>query len=398
MHERHYYYKQDFFLRFGGVASAPRKTSIYERPSTYKPVSSSSSSSSAAATKPGTSYGAGGARYRSSTLERSKNVGGGGDGANGGSVFGGSSTVGRKKSNLVLHHNPHQPFGATTAAAAAAPTSPTTSPTSTMPGLRRRSSITDLNGSLELNGALSNSSSNLNNLNGLDDIVVINGGGGSSKYKPASRSNSRNLFEIMGGGGLNGVGAHPHQVERESKYDAYSKRISETLARHGKQDGGSGSGGGSGILRIVEDGDGDSADDAEGFGSSSNSHRWRRRMEEEESRERREFAARQAVEVMSRSTSPQPCVDRGRRTRISRSTEPQELGHFLSSTSSRKGSSGAGRRGRPPRLVDSSAQTDPTAEFPLLTCTDRKVRPSASFDYYARVKRSLQEMPAEVSR
>ncbi len=306
--------------------------------------------------------------------------------------------MGRKKGNLVLHHNSHQPFGTTkgTVAVEAIPTSPATSPTSTMCGLSRRSSITDLNGSLELNGTLSNSSSNLSTLKGPDN-VVIDGGGGISKYKPASRSNSRNLFEIMSGNGVNGADSHHHQMGRESKYNAYSKIISERLARHSKQNGDSSGGGNDGILHIVEDGDCGTSDNAEGFSSSSNSHRWRRRLEEEESRERRKFAARQAVMVASRSTSPQPCADRGRRTRISKSIEPQELGHFLASIS-RKGLSNASCHVRPPRLADSLVQTDPTEEFPLLTCTDRKVRPGTSFDYYARVKRSLQEMPAEVSR
>ncbi len=54
------------------------------------------------------------------------------------------------------------------------------------------------------------------------------------------------------------------------------------------------------------------------------------------------------------------------------------------------------KRSRPPKLADSSAQTAETEEFPRLTCTERKVRPSASFDYYSRVKKSLQEIPAEV--
>ena len=54
------------------------------------------------------------------------------------------------------------------------------------------------------------------------------------------------------------------------------------------------------------------------------------------------------------------------------------------------------KRSRPPKLAESSAQTAETEEFPRLTCTERKVRPSASFDYYSRVKKSLQEIPAEV--
>ena len=95
--------------------SGPRKNSVYERPSTYKPVSSAASNF-------------GGARYRSSTLERSSNVGGVNGVLGGGGAGGGSATVGRKNSTSGLH----KPFGAV------APTSPTspTSPT-TVPSLRR---------------------------------------------------------------------------------------------------------------------------------------------------------------------------------------------------------------------------------------------------------------------
>ncbi len=174
------------------------------------------------------------------------------------SVVFGSSTVGRNgigssSSNGAPSYP--QPFGSTV------PKSPPTSPPNvpTYPSLRRyvtahkkeegdlllwpdtglpfplrRDSITDLsNGTSSgyasaLNGSLSTSNSNLASLNGLDDPLAASSSSAASKYKPASRSNSRNLFEsIMGNGGMGmalaAAGLGGNAGERESKYDAYSR-------------------------------------------------------------------------------------------------------------------------------------------------------------------------------
>ncbi len=87
--------------------------------------------------------------------------------------------------------------------------------------------------------------------------------------------------------------------------------------------------------------------------------------------------------MVSRATSPQPDPEKQKRTRVARSTEPVDV------------SRGA-RRSRPPRLVESACQTEVTTEFGPLTLTLRKVMPSESFDYFDKVKKSLQELPKKV--
>ena len=110
------------------------------------------------------------------------------------------------------------------------------------------------------------------------------------------------------------------------------------------------------------------------YGSS-----WRRRLEVEDV---------ERVSVISCSTSPQPDVTKQVRTRIARSTEPAECER---------------RRSRKARMYDASCQTDLLDEYGTLENHLKeeaekakvKVVTSPSFDYFSRVKQTLDEATNE---
>lgn len=191
----------------------------------------------------------------------------------------------------------------------------------------------------------------------------LNGVGVERLYKPASRSNSRNLFDSLRStdSGYSTTAASPYSTVQRDQSDsnqdrlsAYSKRVSETLARHGALEPES-----TKRNSIVESED-----------SQSNSH-WRRRFEQEKEDE----PQRNLTYVISRSTSPSPYSDRARRTRITRSTEPVETYQ---------------RRSRRPRTLEASVQTLSTEEYGNLASV-LNPKSTNEFDYYAMVKKSLAE-------
>eukprot|EP00095_Tigriopus_kingsejongensis_P007677 maker-scaffold156_size297567-snap-gene-1.36 protein:Tk07677 transcript:maker-scaffold156_size297567-snap-gene-1.36-mRNA-1 annotation:"fh1 fh2 domain-containing protein 3-like" len=286
--------RSSVFDRFGG-----RNNSIFERPSTYG--SSPASTSNA------------GSRYRSSTLERP---------TDGGYT---SNRLGNGTSTTSLT----TPFGASSN------------------GNSSLSSYSRLdNGDTGLNGSLSTSSTSLANL------------GGDRQYKPASRSNSRNLFDSLRStdSGYSTTAASPYstvQRDGEDRLSAYSKRVSETLARHGALE--SEAEKRNSIIETDE---------------PQSQSQWRRKLEQEE-----EEKLRNLTYVISRATSPHLATDRQRRTRITRSTEPVETFQ---------------RRSRRARTCNAIAQTQSTLEFGSLASV---LRPKATqeFDYYARVKQALAD-------
>jgi hypothetical protein len=79
-----------------------------------------------------------------------------------------------------------------------------------------------------------------------------------------------------------------------------------------------------------------------------------------------------------RGTSPQPDIEREKRSRIARTTEAFELSF---------------RRSRPPRMITIAIQTASTSEYGPLTIIHRKVMPSSNFDYYDMVKKNIELKP-----
>ena len=82
--------------------------------------------------------------------------------------------------------------------------------------------------------------------------------------------------------------------------------------------------------------------------------------------------------IYLRATSPQPDATKQKRTRIARTTEGVET---------------VQRRSRPPRMTDAACQTITIPEFDTILEMKRKVKPSPSFDYFARLKQSLESAP-----
>ena len=85
-----------------------------------------------------------------------------------------------------------------------------------------------------------------------------------------------------------------------------------------------------------------------------------------------------------RATSPQPDPSKQKRTRIARTTEGVEAA--------------AHRRSRPPRLADAACQTITVPEYETIQEMKRKVKPSPSFDYFARLKKSMESAPIHAQR
>ena len=111
------------------------------------------------------------------------------------------------------------------------------------------------------------------------------------------------------------------------------------------------------------------------YGSS-----WRRRLDEDDIIK---------VSLTSTSTSPNPDSAKQVRSRIARPTCPVEVEH---------------RKSKKPRTIDVSLQTDLTEEFGTLAdhlrAEEEKHRrqaaeKAAKFDYFARVKKSIEAAPAE---
>ena len=193
----------------------------------------------------------------------------------------------------------------------------------------------------------------------------LTNGFGDRKYKSASRSNSRSLFESFGDlGSTNGFGLD----QKTSKIDAYARKITETLARHGAS--------------LEPDTRSNDSGYSDSIAPTPNANSlWRKRLEAEEDQEKNDFLAKCGpVWMVSRATSPQTDADKQKRSRIARTTEPFEF---------------VLKRSRPPRMISIAIQTDRTKEYGELTLTHRKVMPSNSFDYYATVKKSIQEIPVE---
>ena len=247
-----------------------------------------------------------------------------------------------------------------------------------------------------INGSLPSSSNRLS-----DNVGYL-----SPTSRTASRSNSKNIYDLMGsnnGDNSNNGSSTPTTSrfsgtnspfstfprsassnngdnDKSDYLNAYSKRVSETLARHGALEEQSSANNGSD--NIYSSNRRNSSVIETPFGDTSNgSSSWRQRLEADE-RKMSNGRERPCIYVTSRATSPQPDVNKQKRTRIARTTEGVET---------------VDRRSRPPRMVDAVCQTITTPEFETIMEMKRKVKPSPSFDYFASVKKSVEEAPKDIS-
>ncbi|XP_040573473.1 uncharacterized protein Fhos isoform X2 [Lepeophtheirus salmonis] len=218
---------------------------------------------------------------------------------------------------------------------------------------------------------------------------------GGTSYKPSSRSSSRNIFSngeesenirysstnnknsnVTSGRSYNGSGSNG-SITGKSYENDLSDRIAKTLAKHGVQD------------RIPTP---NSFTDSP-YNSLGRNGTWRKRFESVEPLEEPTIKK----SVISRATSPQPDKEKQFRTRIARTTDEALV---------------EVRRSRKSRIYDIAIQTDVNSEFGDLKTilnsipmkktppTTKKpiTRTSSGFDYFARVKKSLEEAPNAFAR
>jgi len=418
--------------------SSTRKSSVYERPSTYV-----SAGNSGTATNTASKY---------SSLDRLKN---GNDSSH--SYLSSTSTPSRFRSSENIT-NSSSSYGSTPVSSYSS--SNRHELTSSPFGLTRRDRDSSASSYLR------SESNNGNDYTSLSSSTSTYGGGNSNNstlerpsYKPASRSNSSNLFNLDSNSS-NTTGETNNNIEDSgSKSSRFSypeasgsgssftsrknsmadlngiadmtKRIQETLARHGldekRYDSNTSS---SSVVTSPRPAyNGRLSDNRYATSNRESRDReilnmpatptgtWRRRHDSTSTTNdlyssptspssnpsqapKWEIANANHTAlktIISRSTSPTPDVKRQLRTRIARTTDP-----IVVET----------RRSRKPRVVDASCQTEVTSEFgtlkdylnppppPPLPPKIQDVEPAKdptiiSFDFFASVKKTLMETPTE---